>query len=233
VSTQDKKGPPSASPNAKELIEKVVDAGGLSPFAKLMQGRERPHRVITLPGFDAEDEGATVAIVALRDSELGEARIDAVTWLTEKRGMPAWMLETELGQSMLDNEIQSQCLHRALRQARSVEAPFTRTVNEVRAYMEPDQRLALWNEYVAFQHERNPLRHVRDDEELQEIVSAMGKDCGSGAPAPGEPDVLSYFDSASLRSTCRELGGLVRRLTKQLSSLTSPPNTSDPYSSQG
>jgi hypothetical protein len=206
-------------PTPKESIEQAPENTGISPLMRLMQGKERPYRELTLPGFEEEDDAAIV-IVSLTDLELAEARLEALSWLTLKKKMPEWLLETELGQSMLDNEIQSQILYRALRQPKMRTAHYAGSVNEIRMFMEPDQRLALWNEFVAFQHERNPLRAIHTDEELQEIIATLGKE----SSASGVPDGLTYLDSASLRSIVTELANLVMRQTKQLYSLTSQPN---------
>lgn len=213
--------PPSKPlPSVKEAVENAPT--GVSPFVQLMQSRERPHRVVTLPGFQDDDASAKVAIVALFDHELLDARLSALQWLTDVKKMPEWLLETELGQSILDNEIQSQCLFRALKQTRMITAPLCRSVAEVRMYMEPDVRLALWNEYVAFQHARSPLRSIRSPEELQELVSSLGK-----VSDARRMDSLSYLDSATLRCIIIELADQYVKQMKQQFLHTTQPNDSE------
>lgn len=194
----------------------------LSPLMRLVGSLPRPHRIIPMPGrYANHEELGTVAIVALRDSELVDARFAALKFITELKKLPEWQLDTELGQAMLDNEMQVQVLHLTMRQPKNLAAKYTSSPTDVRMNLEPDERMTLWNEYVAFQHERSPLRTVKTDEELEELVSALGK--GSF-----EATELSYFDTATLRTIIIELGDAYRRRMKQLSSATTPASDSTP-----
>jgi hypothetical protein len=219
-----------APATSAEVVQRTKDdiehqTGGLSPLARLMQGRELPHVLVTLPGFEGEeDDGARVALVALTDHSFTEARLAAQAWLT-KKGLPDHMLQSEMGQAMLDNEVQTQCLHFALRQPKMLTARYTASANEVRGYFEPHVRLALWNELLSFTAARNPLQHA-SDEEVEELVALMGKDSSET-----ELPALSFYDAVTLRSMCTALANRCRKLTRQLFSVTTSPNGAVPSSS--
>ena len=207
------KAPPAKPVERAEQFSSEAVEGGASPLSLLFSSRERPCTFVTFPGCDESDENARVAIIALSDHQLLDARIDAFNFITKVKKLEDWVMATEDGQNILGNEVQVQVLWRALRKGSQVAAPFASTANELRMYLEPDERAYLWNEYLTFQAKRSPIRSLQSEEEVEEVVSALGKDSLPHA-------ALSYYDSPSLRNIIISLADRLAKLMKQHSSDT-------------
>jgi len=185
---------------------------GVSPLARLFGSRKRPHRFVTFPGYDEADPNARVAVVALSVHELLEARLAAFDFITKVKKLEDWLLATEEGQAILNNEIQTQVLFRGMRRADNIEVTYAATANEVRLYFEPSTATFFFNAWLSFQEERSPVKAL-DDAGVEEVVSALGK---------GQlPHVaLSYYDSSSLRNIIVSLADRLAKLMRQPSSDT-------------
>ncbi len=215
------KKPAEKLPNLKEQIESLPD--GVSPLMTLIGRVTTPHKVVTLPGFDPEDEDAKVALVALKELDTQEARLDAVQWLLEKKKMPEWLIATDMGQGLLDSEIQVQLLWRSMRMPDNLKKSFATSPADVRMNLESDARQALFQEYLEFQNSRSPLRYLRTEAEMEEFISTLLKDSLMGTE-------LSYCSNDMLRSTITELANRYRVLMKQRCSDTLCPKCFSPSS---
>jgi hypothetical protein len=210
---------PTPTTPAQE-IEKTP--AGISPLARLIQGRTRPHVIVPLPGelgIGENGQPVNVALIALRDYEAEEVQLAAQRYLMETKKLPDYMLATDQGQRMMDVEAQIHALHEAMRDPDNLARKFTSSPMDVRMHLEPDERMALFQELLTFQALRSPLRRIETDEELKELALAVGKDEFPHA-------ALSHYDSASLRSIIISLGALLVRQTRQRSSATGSPSDS-------
>lgn len=183
-----------------------------SPLSELIRQRGiRPHTIVNFPGEENDKGDALqVALVSLTDFELHTCRVGALKFLRETMKLDEFVLSTELGNSMLEVEIQVQVLYHSMRAVDNVNNKmFCASVSELRAFLEPDTRNALWAEYVAFQHARNPLKAIDSKEKLDDLIGALKNESRST-----NADMLSYLDSATLRSTVRELVSRLKMLTK-------------------
>lgn len=186
----------------------------LSPLARRRAAVERPHKLVPLPGPlgdvdpDAGEEGGVAALVALRDQDVQDARLAAITHLLTSRKLPDWMIETEFGQGILDAEVQVQLLWRALRVPKRLNEQFALSATDVRMNLEADERVALFKEYLAWQAERSPLKEATLDE-LEALLSDAKKDARSLQTS------LSYYDSATLRSFITLLVGRLWKPTSE------------------
>ena len=188
---------------------------GPSPLARLLGTGQRPMRVIDFPG-DRGNE-VSVGIWNLLQWELQSARIDAMKWITDVCKVPDSALLTDA--SLADEETKNQILFRALRNPNSPMQPFAASVNELRTLLTPDERDALFTQYLDFVEERSPLRRIQSESEVDELIVALGKGSTRGI-------TLQSFDSNSLRSIAASLADRCLKLMKQNSSDSSQPTGS-------
>lgn len=177
---------------------------GDSPLVKLMGTGQRPMRTVDFPG--ERGKGVAVGIWNLLQYETQQARLDAVKWIQEVCKVPDSALLADA--SLADEETKNQLLFRALRDPQNPSAPFASTVNELRTLLTPDERDALYTQYLDFVDERSPLRKLKSAEEIDQIVTALGKEGSVGKT------FLAYYDSVSLRSICLILAERCVTLTK-------------------
>lgn len=160
------------------------DDGDLSPFARVMQERGRPHRVIPMPGVP----GVEVAVRCPTEDERTTADAEARKYLTKGLGLSALDLslaqETELAQ----RERELQLLALVLRDPRDPEQAFVESADELRAHLEEPQRKALVAAVRDFERERyeahTPEEAARVVEMIRDLkavgaLSSYWTSCGS------------------------------------------------------
>lgn len=196
-------------------IESMVK--GPSPLSRLLGDGVRPIKIVQFPGERGEAYKLQVGIYNLFDSETRSARIDAMEYLSTKLKLTEMHLARD--PSLGEEEVKSQLLFRALRDAANPVMPFATDVQQLRDRITPDEREALFAAYLEFVDERSPMKHIKSSTEVDELISALSK------PSLGERSLTSY-DSASLRSIVMSLVDRCVKLTKQLSSDSSPVSDS-------
>ncbi len=138
----------------------------LSVFARVMQERGRPHRVIPMPGLD----GVEVAVRCPTEDERTTADAEARKHLTKGLGLSALDLslaqETELAQ----RERELQLLALVLRDPRDPEQAFVESADELRAHLEEPQRKALVAAVRDFERERYEARTPEEAARIVEMV---------------------------------------------------------------
>jgi hypothetical protein len=211
----------------------VTDASSLfggTSLSQLIGGYLPPRRKFEIDLIRATDSGApitvhaVIAVRALSAAEMEESHAEAIKWLVSKGGHQREDLIGSTGDSIMELELMTQLLARALMQPDRIREPFAANVAALRDLMFPDEIEACFREYTAFQSERSPLRNIRSADELREIVDALGKGQGSQIN-------LLRFDVISLRSITLSLADRVSTLTRPNYSDTSPQSPSPEASS--
>ena len=207
-------------------------AGG-SHLAQLLGGYAPPRRKFEIELQRADAAGAPVtvraviAVRALSVQETEEAHAEAIKWLVGQGAHQREDLLGDNGDSVLNLELMTQLLARALMHPDRTREPFAKDAAALRSTLFADEIEACFREYTAFQAERSPLRGLRSADELKEIVAALGK---------GQTSQINLlrFDVTSLRSIITSLAAQVSTLTRPSSSDTSSPSPSldDTSSSQ-
>jgi len=206
----------------------VSDLGALlggTRLAQMLGGYLPPRRKFELDLQRADANGApvTVRVViaarALSTRETEEAHAEAIKWLIGQGAHQREDLIGATGDSVLELELMTQLLARALMDPERHREPFAKDAAALRDAMFPDEIEACFREYTAFQAERSPIRGLRSADELREVVDALGK---------GQTSQINLlrFDVVSLRSISLSLADQVARLTRPISSDTSPPSES-------
>lgn len=141
----------------------------LSPFARVMQERGRPFRVIPMPGLD----GVEVAIRCPTEGERTAADAEARKYLTKGLGLSALELslaqETELAQ----RERELQLLALVLRDAVDPEQAFVESVDDLRERLEEPQRKVLVAAVKDFERERYESKTPEEAARIVELVIAL------------------------------------------------------------
>ena len=199
--------------------------GGTS-LASLIAGYAPPRRKFEIDLLRADSTTgapvtvhAVVAVRALSAGEMEEAHAECTKWLVSKGGHQREDLIGSTGDSIMELELMTQLLARALMQPDRTREPWAKDAAALRDLLFPDEIEACFREYTAFQAERSPLRNLRSAEELREVVEALGKGRGSQIN-------LLRFDVISLRSITLSLADRVATLTRPTSSDTSQPSPS-------
>lgn len=205
-------------------------AGG-SHLAQLLGGYLPPRRKFEIELQRADDRGAPVtvrAVIAVRALSVEEteaAHAEAIKWLVGQGAHQREDLIGDNGDSVLNLELMTQLLARALMHPERTREPFAKDAAALRGTLFADEIEACFREYSAFQTERSPLRGLRSADELKEVVAALGKGRASQIN-------LLRFDVTSLRSIITSLADQVSTLTRPNSSDTSQPSPSPEASSE-
>ena len=125
---------------------------GPSPLSRLLGDGVRPIKIVQFPGERGEASGLQVGIYNLFDSETRSARVDAMDYLSTKMKLTEVHLARD--PSLGDEEVKSQLLFRALRDAANPVMPFAADVQQLRDRITPDEREALFSAYLEFVDER-------------------------------------------------------------------------------
>lgn len=221
-----------SAPPAEAKLDGIVDPffkDHRSGLEKLIGGQAVPHRVFEFEGCGArfKDLGATRwAVRALSPEDKLKAVAAGWEWLTTPApkggGWAPEMLAGELGSAAWDLESKVQILARVLVEPAAPEVPLcgadtAKAAESVRRLFEGDEVVALYESWLDFDAERSPLSKLSKWEEVEPLITAVGK--GYAAPM-----ALQRCDSASLRFIVRELA---TRWTSQMrppSSATSSPS---------
>lgn len=210
----------------------VASLAGSTPLARLLGGYMPPRKRFTLDVLRADAAGAPVTITlrlavrAISVEETEEAHADAVKYLTTKGGHTREDFITSQGDSIMEVELMTQVLARALMDHDDPRAPFAKDAAALRGALFTDEIEACFREYSAWQAERSPIRALRSADELREVVDALGK-------GRVERTSLLRFDVISLSDIALSLADRVQKLTRPSSSDTSPPSESPETSSTG
>lgn len=100
----------------------------LSAFARAMQERGRPHRVIDFPGLP----GVRVAILCPTEGEVVEADVEARKYLTKELGLTALDLSLAQEQELFKRVFELELLATVLRDPDDPEEAFVEGVDELR-----------------------------------------------------------------------------------------------------
>lgn len=138
----------------------------LSVFARVMQERGRPHRVIPVPGLD----GVEVAIRCPTEDELTTADVEARKHLTKGLGLSALELSLAQETELARRERELQLLALVLRDPRDAEQAFVESVDELRAHLEEPQRVGLIAAVNDFRRERFAAKTPEESERIVELI---------------------------------------------------------------
>ena len=208
-------GPKSKNPSLAEQVEAAGE--GVSALGKLVGKVGRPAKRVDLPArlmaaYEDSDEQPNVVVVALTGLEFEEAYIEATHWINEVKKLKDWMTQTELGQMLLNLELQVQVLARALRDGNEPThlKMWMRGPMDVRLNLDNDEIGYLYTQWAAFQAERSAVKPITQ-EELEKVLAAVKK--GSLEHA-----ALNCYDTVSLRTIIIELADQHLKLMMQHSS---------------
>ncbi len=210
----------------------VASLAGSTPLARLLGGYMPPRKRFTLDVLRCDAAGAPVTITlrlavrAISVEETEEAHAEAVKYLTTKGGHTREDFITSQGDSIMEVELMTQVLARALMDHDDLRAPFAKDAAALRGALFTDEIEACFREYSAWQAERSPIRALRSADELREVVDALGK-------GRVERTSLLRFDVISLSDIALSLADRVQKQTRPSSSDTSPPSESPETSSTG
>lgn len=163
----------------REKTDEERDDEAVSLFARVMQERGRPHKVIDFPGLD----GVQVALWCPTEDEEIEADIESRRYLTKEKGLNALELslaqETELAKRARETEL----LALVLRDPADPEQAFVESADALRGKggqpgLEKPQREALMAAIEDFRRERFERRTPDEATEIVRHVRAL-KDVGA------------------------------------------------------
>jgi len=184
---------------------------GPTPFGRLLSSMKRPASdPAPFPG-ELGDRGLRYRLWALNDQELIEARASGLAFLQkyfkslDKDTPPELFLAAD--SNFFDEEFERQVLSRALRDPTNPDSPLA-DVAELRIALGPDERRILMAAYTDFLDERTPLKHIKSEQEMKELVAALGEEQGSSVS-------MSAYDGVSQRRIIYELASWCRQLIKQ------------------
>jgi hypothetical protein len=146
---------------------------GLSLFARAMQQRGRPARVIDFPGLD----GVRVALWCPTDDEETQADVESRKYLTKQMGLSALELslaqETELAKRSREIEL----LALVLRDPTDPAVAFCESSDDLRGGesggLEADQRKALMAAIEDFKRERFRAKTPEEAAEIVELLKSL------------------------------------------------------------
>lgn len=204
---------------------------GTTKLSQMLGGYMPPRRRFDLDVQRCDAEGAPVvvhlqlAVRALSVEEMEQSHADAVKWLVGVGGHQREDLITSNGDSVVELEMMTQVLARALMDPDKPREPFAKDAKALRETFYPDEIETCFREFSAFDAERSPLRRLRSADDLAEVVEALGK---------GQTSQINLlrFDIISLRSIALSLADRVAKLTRPSFSDTSQPSASPEGSSE-
>lgn len=197
-----------------------------SGLNKLLAGRVRPHKTVTLEVKRADGPiTLNLALRALTADDAARAHADAIKWLVNTGGWQREDLINDAGDAVLNLEVMVQTLARALVDAEKPEVAFAADASEVRRLFEVDEIRALWDEYSAWSRERSPFRDLKTQQEVREVADALGKGLIS-------PNSLPRYDYDTLRRIIISLADQRAKWTTESFSDTSRASASRESSSE-
>lgn len=155
------------------------DEDAISLFARVMQERGRPHKVIDFPGL----EGVQVAIWCPTEAEEIEADVESRKFLTKEMGLTALDLSLAQETELAKRARQTELLALVLRDPSDPEQAFVDSADTLRGKggqpgLEKPQREALMAAIEDFRRERFEQRTPEEAAEIVRHVRAL-KDVGA------------------------------------------------------
>lgn len=148
------------------------DGDDLTPFARVMRSRARPHKVLDFPGLD----GVQVALVVPSDEEEAAAQAAALHHLTGELKLDEFKLSIAIDQKLYESERDRQLLARVLRDPKDPDASFA-TVDELREHLGKEVREVLMRLLTKFRRERSPETELEGKgDELVELIRDLKDD---------------------------------------------------------
>ncbi len=174
------------------------------------------HIVDLFDGTGARLDGIPLALKAVSESVRVKAVADALRFLTgPKCGMSEeYLYGTDNGRAELDLETKVQLLAAALCEPAPPYATVCKDADGLRELLDATELSQLFEAYADWLAERNPLSRAKSLEEVETVLSALGKGM---LPASR----LTSFDSSTLRSALHSLAVQRERLTSSNSSPSS------------
>ena len=190
-----------------------------STLAKALGDKGTPVHILDLyDGTGARLDGIPLALRAVPNEARVRAVAAAVKFLTEKCGLTeSYLYDTATGGAELDLETKVQLLAVALCEPAPPHAPVVDSADGLRALLEADEVVQLFESYADFVAERSPLSRAKSAEEVEAVLSALGKGM---LPASR----LTSFDSVTLRRALHSLAVRHERRMSSNSSDSSPLN---------
>lgn len=147
---------------------------GLSVFARAMQQRGRPHRVIDFPGV----QGLRVAIWCPTEGETIEADVEARQYLTKELGLSALDLSLAQEQELFKRVFELELLAAVLRDPDDPEEAFVESAEELRDAphgIDATQRRQLMEAVEDFRRERFERRRPEDAAQIMAFLHDLRK----------------------------------------------------------
>ena len=188
-------------------------------LAKALGDRGVAVKIVDLfDGTEARLDGIPLALRAVPNEARVRAVAAGVKFLTEKCGLTeSYLYDTATGGAELDLETKVQLLAVALCEPAPPHAPVVESADGLRALLEADEVVQIFESYADFVAERSPLSRAKSAEEVEAVLSALGK---GTLPASR----LTSFDSVTLRRALHSLAVRHERLMSSNSSDSSPSN---------
>ena len=192
-------------------------------LAKALGDRGVAVKIVDLfDGTEARLDGIPLALKAVTNEARVRAVAAAVKFLTEKCGLTeSYLYDTATGGAELDLETKVQILAVALCEPAPPHALVVDSADGLRGLLEADELVQLFESYADFVAERSPLSRAKSAEEVEAVLSALGKGM---LPASR----LTSFDSVTLRRALHSLAVRHERLMSSNSSPSSPSNEPPP-----
>jgi len=133
----------------------------MSFFEKLKRGCKN-YRKIKYPGTEQE-----IVIIVLSNAEFQDAIIEAENYFKGKNITPS--------KEMLDDEIATQILARALRDSNNIQKYLVKNSDELRMHITRAEKNSLVEEYNALELECSPNLNTITDEEFSKIWEDIKK----------------------------------------------------------
>ncbi len=178
---------------------------------KLLSVHAHPAKLVTIES--GRLKGEKFALRWVSSEVQRDATDSARKWMLD-RGWAPEDLYSGHGAHALEFESRVRLLVHALVVPEATNQPACASPDELRKLLDADEINFLYEQYDAFQLERNPWRHWKNSAEFEADVDAYAK----GLMPPGW---LLSFESASLRSIVTFMGSRLQRQMKDSSSATS------------
>lgn len=184
------------------------------------------HIVDVFDGTGHRLDGIPLALKAVPEAVRVKAAADALRFLTgPKCGMSEeYLYGTSDGAAERDLEVKVQLLAQALCEPAPPHALVCASADDLRTLLDATELQQIFEVYVDWLATRNPLSQAKSLEEVDAVLSALGK---GTIPVSR----LSAFDSSTLRSALHSLACQRERLMSSSSSPSSPstePPTTPP-----
>lgn len=192
-------------------------------LAKALGGKDvAVHIVDRFDGTGARLDGVPLALRVATNEARVRAVAAAVKFLTEKCGLTeSYLYDTATGGAELDLETKVQILAVALCEPAPPHARVVDSADGLRGLLESDEVVQLFESYADFVAERSPLSRAKSAEEVEAVLSALGKGM---LPASR----LTSFDTVTLRRALHSLAVRHEMLMSSSSSPSSPSNEPPP-----